>query len=357
MLHELTVFSFPSCQVCDDQHYAQEVIHVLPRLRFFDSVDLDSASQAYSHRATRAQSSERGPGSSSGYGQQYTPQRGHRGDRRLPDLPDEVRSVRSSGSVTGGNGRMSYADKKKDFERRVYVALGQRRKLAVSSPNPRQVDKQSPAVRSGSRTRGGGGGGQHAVSSTAPRLPPPQSLDYGAFSDDEDLEMRSVQDSIQQLDSSMRSRGSTAPSQKSVQHHQGQQGRYGRAEQRESMEDTGGRRSADSAAGRNESKTFAHEESDEAGYFAHTAAHSSKRRVDAPSLIQHWAGHRTTEMTTVGLDVTGVPEINPNSTLLDPTQSIRNRATYYGTISGSQRFPTHPVVSFVVVPVSKFALS
>ena len=173
--------------------------------------------------------------------------------------------------------------------------------------------------------------------------------------------MRSVQDSIQQLDSSMRRNrggGGAAPhpshnqsgfvptsmtqanqlASRSVDssHHRGPSGN---AHREDGERARGHGEASENVAGRSSAEG-------EARYFAHTASYHSKRRVSAPSLIEHWAGHQTTTATT-GLgpqSLVDVPILDANSTLLDPTESIRNRATFYGTISRSQRFPNHPVV-------------
>lgn len=295
---------------------------MLPRLRYFDSVDLESISQTYSH--SHSHRKERATTSSSAV--HHTPQRGGASktsasaltDRRLPDLPDEVRSVRSGGGSVPGGSKMSFADRKREFERRVCTALGQRRRTAASSvassssPLPSSGERFSPPTRAVSRSRSAVGS-----SGAAPR-PPPALFDYNSqnqFSDDEDdLEMQSVQESIQQLNSSIR--GRHTPTATSIA-------------------------TAVVAAAPTEDE----ESVSEAGFFAHTAAHAGKRRPGAPSLIQHWAGHHTSAEALSGVSAgTTVPEIDINSTLLEPTQSIRNRASFYGTISGSQRFPNHPVV-------------
>eukprot|EP01032_Pedospumella_encystans_P017811 gene17811-20288_t len=347
--------------VCDDRHYAQEVIHVLPRLRYFDSVDLESANQAYSHsHSHRAASAGRGASATS------TPQRrGLKADRRLPDLPDEFRSIRSGNSVSGTGTKLSYAERRQDFERRVQLALAQRRKIAALSPNSRSERSPPPGhanhvQRRDSRPRAGVPVTKHVRGPAAGKSR--EHDRYAAFSDDndneeddQDAEMRSVQDSIQQLDSSMRrnrggggaashpshNQSGFVPTSMTQAHqlasHSGNahredgvlhQGELSRGPE-EASENVAGRSSAEG----------------EAGYFAHTASYHSKRRVSAPSLIEHWAGHQTTTATT-GLgpqSLVDVPILDANSTLLDPTESIRNRATFYGTISRSQRFPNHPV--------------
>ena len=352
---------------------------MLPRLRYFDSVDLESASQAYSHSHSHRAASAN-----------TTPQRrGLKVDRRLPDLPDEVRSIRSGNSVSATGTKLSYAERRQDFERRVQLALAQRRKIAALSPNSRSERSPPPGQanhvqRGDSRPRAGVPATKQVRGHAAGKSR--EHDRYAAFSDDndneeddQDAEMRSVQDSIQQLDSSMRRNrgwGGAAPHPSHHQsafvptsmtqanqleshsvgssHHRGpsgnthredgvlHQGEQSRAHE-EASENVAGRSSAEG----------------EAGYFAHTASYHSKRRVSAPSLIEHWAGHQTTTATT-GLgpqSLVDVPILDANSTLLDPTESIRNRATFYGTISRSQRFPNHPVVrliDFILISIFVF---
>ncbi|OYW95404.1 MAG: hypothetical protein B7Z23_02455, partial [Pseudomonadales bacterium 32-61-5] len=202
------------------------------------------------------------------------------------------------------------------------MALGQRRKLAAASPNlrryPSEGTENSPpgqASRSQqlkSRTEATLSANKGARASVKKSKGIVDRYTAAAFSDDEggedeeDAEMRSVQDSIQQLDSSMRNRGGAPPHSNFVptsmtQAHQ-LESHSGERNQHRSLGSSQNPRVSDvaGAAVQNCAKADASVEGAKAevGYFTHTASFHSKRRVSAPSLIQHWAGHQTSTATT-----------------------------------------------------------
>ena len=453
-------------------------MHVLPRLRYFDTCDLEAmVGQKYTHSYHRSGTPTRGGGGGRASLQQQPYRAGSR-MKKLPDLPMEARASSSrsrAGSTAGGGGGgggssnssvvssaasssrggragvLTYAERRGEFEfeRRLRSALGQRQKLLHSSPaSPLPmhpiVDVSttgSPPLAMAAVSRSGGGTRRNQDSRSKNRSSDDDEAtecnNEEGDDDDNDIEMRSVQDSIEQLNSSMlsgrrhrgRSDKDAAPQTTSVSASGGRYGRRssGRADERDEDEEREDgeekvhhqkqaqherRRvrshSADGAGdfasgGEDDAEAILHasneyfaqkqhrfadngsgnmsgNESDSRGYAALTAANRGRRRVgDAPSLIQHWAGHHSTRAlshisasasksrsvgggglnnsnagnsflgsaTSATSAASAIPHIDNDfmrHELLSPTAAARMRQQYYGVASRSQRFPQHPPV-------------
>ena len=317
--------------VCEHQHYAQEVVHVLPRLRFFDSFDLEGMGKSYSYHfrstsGTGSGSTAASPSSRRG-GKTTT------GSKRLPDLPQEVRSGRSSSAS-----RNSYVDKKRDFERRLCVALSLRQKV-MTSPTP-IAHSASPVPTTTTKP-------QNTRKHTSTNLTNAKrntkhismmSNNRHEESDDE-LEMRSVEDSLLQLNRSIRS--TTGPN------------RYNTTD----MHNTSSTRNSQEY---NEEDQYSIKNQTEIVDTVLNNAYNSIKKekqydqkntqleVEVPELVDEWAEHYTsTEMN--GFRQRNVPKIEEESTLLEPTESIRLRRKFLGVVTRSERFPDHPQVSLLIL--------
>jgi hypothetical protein len=311
-------------QVCDDRHYTQEVVHVLPRLRFFDSFDLEGMGKTYSYsfrsgnRPAVARSS-----SAPKQRSQVLAARG----KRLPDLPDEVRSLRAGSSA----GQPSHEDRRKDFERRLCSALSQRSRLTSSAsrqspPSPLPAHLLTSGARlstvppkSGARVR------ELSSNGANPGAFEPQS------DSDEENEMRDVEESI--IDLSMIARRS-AP--RGHTHRAGlPSAEYSERSASPSGELMGASKPGEDSA---VSKTD--------GLHRQASAHSypaTDLPYTAPALIQEWAHHYTTEEMRQ-FRQSAVPLIDSGSGLLEQTDSLRLRQQLVGVAGRRMRFPEHPDV-------------
>lgn len=315
--------------VCEHQHYAQEVVHVLPRLRFFDSFDLEGMGKSYSYHFRSAGSSSNAPSPNSRRGGKITT-----GSKRLPDLPQEVRSGRSNSAS-----RNSYVDKKRDFERRLCVALSLRQKV-MTSPTP--IAHSASPVPTTSTKR------QNTRQHTSTNLTNSKrntkhismmSNNRHEESDDE-LEMRSVEDSLLQLNRSIRS--TTGPNR-----YNNTTDIHGTSSTRNSQEYN----EEDQYSIKNQTEvvdTVLNNTYNSINKEKQYDQKNTQLEVEVPELVDEWAEHYTsTEMN--GFRQRNVPKIEEESTLLEPTQSMRLRRKFLSVVTRSERFPDHPQVSLLIL--------
>lgn len=296
-------------QVCDDQHYAQQVLHALPRLRYFDSFDLQLMGKNYSYAYQRAGSTSRRASSADSKvggvgGRTRCASTGRQS--RLPDLPEEVRSVRFGSSST-----LSRADRRREFERRLNTAIGLRQRHPARSvhspPTPEPVTGKLKD-------------GTHSYCPRSVRKREQNESD-GDDDDDDDIEIQSVEDSIHQLSSSLRhGRPATVAG--------------GAEAQEENIR----------------SSLSPNTDTIPLGISITKSLTGSTRRSPSPPLIQRWASAGATQRELLAREaLLNVPPIDEQCGLLEPTMSIKNRQAYYGVANRRQRFPHHNPVSFVLI--------
>lgn len=157
--------------------------------------------------------------------------------------------------------------------------------------------------------------------------------------DDEDTEIQSVEDSIHQLSSSLRSSSGNYNRDTSRERDKVQAG-FGREEQEGAV-------SGSSALNPNTNLVHVGAGTTRTSITGTSTGGTSRSRSPSPSLIRHWAeaSAPVQEVSTSSQAMLSVPLIDEHSGLLEPTMSIKNRQMYYGVANRRQRFPTHDQVS------------
>lgn len=296
--------------MCEDRLYAQEVVHVLPHLRHFDGCDLQSMQSAYAYSHTLRSSQARlSTHSVTQRGRASTPT----SRKRLPDLPAQVAANRRPAQ-----------DPRHDFERRLRSALAHRHRgahAAAVSLSAEFHERSRASSQGSSRFVHPGGADRMCVDVSG--------------QNDEDQEMLSVEESIQELSRSFSGRRRT-PTHSSVHSK-----RYSSSSTRDSSDGDAG--SPDAAS---ESVHAATSRAAFKDAYPPTIAPTT-----APALIRRWANHPSTK-EVIGFPHAEVPVIHEDSTLLDGTESLRLRRQLHGVADRSTRFPQHPGVRLVFFGVA-----
>jgi hypothetical protein len=327
---------------------------VLPRLRYFDSVNLATlASAPYLHgfSAKKAGKQHRGRASSVG-----------RAQRKLPDLPDEARSVCSSHSESSNSryplGALSFEERTAEFERRLRSAIKTRRPRILTSDNGQNEDDTTSSNEAGSQVY---------------KMHSPENLSSieGVGRDDEDeQEMRAVEGAIHSLEHrrSLKKRPSfrnEAPSPvlpiKSLQRRNSFNADASNANARAASV------SGDSyylqpehrGGGTNESRSHGVHVQDPlnaSGPLGIEARPSRARSSSAPPVVREWSEQRISQevphtgpISSRKLLVSGGSQvfdpvhitsvIRPDSKLLDSTEGLVRRNMVLNVAPRSKRFP------------------